>query len=97
MARGWGLGGLARVALGAAQERARLGFRCGDQTQTGSQEQRHCRDGAASGHREQERTLTLWGEPLLQLWPPREELLALLEAELERCERIAAALGESTG
>jgi len=34
---------------------------------------------------------------LLQLWPPREELLALLEAELERCERIAAALGESTG
>lgn len=28
---------------------------------------------------------------------PWEELLALLEAELERCERIVAAVGESAG
>ena len=26
---------------------------------------------------------------------PRQELLALVEAELERCERMVAALGES--
>ena len=28
---------------------------------------------------------------------PRQELLALVEAELERCERMVAALGESAG
>jgi HEPN domain-containing protein len=28
---------------------------------------------------------------------PRQELLALVEVELERCERIVAALGESAG
>ena len=28
---------------------------------------------------------------------PRQELLALVEAELERCERVVAALGESAG
>ena len=95
MARGWGSGG--RVLLGAAQQRARLGFRCGDQAQTGSQERRQSRDCVARGHREGERILTLWGEPLLQLWQAREELLGLLETELERCERIAAALGESAG